>query len=116
MPFKYKDPKTVISPKPNVKNIIVLHDGGNKPGSYSVAKLKWNGRDVIGVRWNINENEPFDPAKVSGAEDCIGEPNSRGYATWFILPDDLLQTLIKGEKFASLIQGHLTEQKKSNKL
>ena len=96
MAYKYYLPKTVISPRKNVSDIKVIHDGGNVHGAYSVARLKWNNRDVIGIRWNISENEAYDPAKKAGKTICKGEPISRGYPTWFILPIGFL-TAMKGK-------------------
>lgn len=96
MALKSNPPSKVISPKKNVKNVTVLYDGGTGHGCYSVAKLKWNKKDVIGVRWNVSENEVNNAEKISGKKVCLGEPNSRGYSTWFVIPDALLIVLIKG--------------------
>lgn len=98
MALKSKSPNLVLSPKKNVKNVTVLYDGGTGHGRYSVAKLKWNKKDVIGVRWNVSENEANHPDKLSGLKVCLGEPNSRGYSTWFVIPDDLLSVLMDGGK------------------
>ena len=87
MSYQIKDPATVLSPRTNVKNVQVLYNSGAVPGAFSVAKLEWNGREVIGVRWNMTENEIHDPNKINGVTECVGEPNSRGYSTWFVLPD-----------------------------
>lgn len=95
MPFVYNLPQSVLSPIKNVGNVRVLFDGGNLHGAYSVARLQWNGDEVLAIRWNINENEARDPKKISGAVTCLGEPNSRGYSTWFILPDDFVAQLLQ---------------------
>lgn len=110
MPFRYNNPSNVLSPRNKIKNVQVLFDGGNKHGSYSVAKLKWNNNDVIGVRWNISENEAYNEDKKSGRKVSLGEPNSRGYSTWFILPDDLLSRLVKGGDLNEKLKDYLKER------
>lgn len=109
MPYVYKLPQTVLSPVKNVKNVRVLFDGGNTHGAYSVARLKWNGNEVLGIRWNINENEAGDPKKISGAVTCLGEPNSRGYSTWFVLPDDFIGKILSGSDLRDKLQEYLAE-------
>lgn len=89
MTYKTFDPKNVISPKKNVKNVRVIF----KNQEYSIAKIEWNGNDQMAIRWNISENERYDQDKINGIKKCLGEPNSRGVPTWFILPDDLSKTL-----------------------
>ena len=77
--MSYVRPQNVDSPKNRWRLRQVLHDGGE--GGWSAAEGQWdNGglwRDVLAVRWNGSE----------GAE--IGNPQSRGVATWFIVPDEL---------------------------
>ncbi|REG88542.1 hypothetical protein [Flavobacterium aquicola] len=110
MALRYNLPNTVISPKDNVSNIRVLIDTGNTHGSFSVARIEWNGDDVLAVRWNINEKEATHPDKVSGKNICLGEPNSRGYSTWFVLPDDFLAELLKNSKLNADINQYLKEK------
>jgi len=105
MPYKINDPTTVLSPRKNVKNVTVLYNGGNIPGAYSIAKLKWNGDDVIGIRWNISENEISN--KSNGIDLCLGEPNSRGYSTWFVLPDDMINKLITDDNLKTELSKYL---------
>ena len=75
-------------------------------GEYSLAKVNWNNKEELGIRWNVTirdkELQNFD--KV-----CTGLPQSRGYPTWFILPnyqEDLIKELEKqmniNQKFKSL--------------
>lgn len=71
----YIDPKIVQSPKGRVKNLNVIFDGGE--GSYSIAHMDWDGNAAVGVRWN------------GGDTEGLGNPQSRGIATWFILPDKI---------------------------
>lgn len=94
MPHIYKLPQDVLSPKNCVEVVKILFDGGINNGKhYSVAQLRWEGVDCIGIRWNINQREWDDPNKLSGKVVCVGEPNSRGYSTWFVLPEHFLRQI-----------------------
>ncbi len=108
---KSRPAATVLSPKDCVRNVKVLFDGGVKMHShYSVAQLEWNGHPCIGIRWNITERELNNPAKANGTKTCVGEPNSRGYPTWFILPDAFLQNILAGGDVAVAIREYLGEE------
>jgi hypothetical protein len=74
----YIDPRMVLSPKGRVDNLRVIHDG--KEGSFAVAKMNWDGNPAVGVRWNGGDTGKFEG---------LGNPQSRGIATWFILPDPI---------------------------
>jgi hypothetical protein len=87
--MKYKKPNKIYSPKDIIKNVKVIFDGGEK--SFSLAKLNWNGREVTGIRWNIGLREWNDQNKIKEIKDCVGVPSSRGYSTWFVLPEELLE-------------------------
>jgi hypothetical protein len=78
-PTHYTDPETVLSPKGSVANLRVLLNTGEN--GWAVASLQWDGRDALGIRWNGHPKNP------------IGNPQSRGIATWFILPDELAAIL-----------------------
>lgn len=85
----YFDPNQVQSPKASVgKNSVkVIHNGGewNKDDSWSgwsVAELEWEGSPSVGCRWNGNGNN-------------VGNPQSRGVPTWFILPDPVASEVLK---------------------
>ena len=72
----YIDPKMVLAPKGRVGDLSVIHDGGEH--SYSVARMTWDKHPgAIGVRWN------------GGQGEGVGNPQSRGVATWFILPEPI---------------------------
>lgn len=83
----YVRPKDVNSPKGNWLLKRVLHDGGElKPTqtdalNWSAAEGKWKGDegwyDCLALRWNGG----------SGGE--LGNPQSRGFPTWFIVPPKL---------------------------
>jgi hypothetical protein len=67
------DPTTVRSPKAHWTLIDVLYDGGND--EHSLAIGEWDGTRVLAARWN----------GASAKE--IGNPQSRGLPTWFVLPE-----------------------------
>ena len=73
----YHDPKTVLSPKERVKSVEVIFDKGPEDGSWSVARLKWDDSNVVGIRWNGDSNS------------TKGLPQARGNPTWFVVPDEL---------------------------
>jgi hypothetical protein len=72
----YVNPETVDSPKASWKLKRVIYNSGQ--GGWSVARGEWEGDPCLGVRWN-----------GSKADEGVGNPQSRGYPTWFILPDGL---------------------------
>lgn len=72
----YIDPQTVLSPKNLVRAVDILYNGG--PGDWSVARLEYDGEERIGMRWNGREEKAG-----------IGNPQSRGKPTWFVVPKEL---------------------------
>ena len=83
----YIDPRLVISPKASIRNLRVLHDGGefakgNPWSGWALAEFEWDGSPAVGARWN-------------GDERGVGNPQSRGVATWFVLPDPLAEAARK---------------------
>lgn len=82
----YIDPKDVISPQRAISDVRVLVDEGED--AYALAVLKWEGEDRLGVRWN------------GGPDNPIGNPQSRGIPTWFLLPEaiaDMVMANLGGE-------------------
>lgn len=77
--MSYVKPEDVDSPRNRWRLRRVLHDGGE--GGWSAAEGQWEHEglwgEVLAIRWNGSE----------GAE--IGNPQSRGLATWFIVPEEL---------------------------
>ena len=77
--MSYVEPQDVRSPKNRWRLRRVLYDG--REGGWSAAEGQWDSEglwtEVLAIRWNGSE----------GAE--IGNPQSRGLATWFIVPDEL---------------------------
>lgn len=71
------NPREVNSPQSNWQLIEVLHESED----WSMAIGRWKSDDdgtwrpVLAQRWN-------------GWEGSKGNPISRGYPTWFVLPDD----------------------------
>lgn len=87
--YRYRNPKRVNSPIDKINKIDLLYE--DKKGGVSLAKIKWGENEVIGIRWNISMREWNEPQKINGNKECVGMPVSRGYPTWFILPDDFLK-------------------------
>jgi hypothetical protein len=70
--MSYVHPEEVVSPKSRVGGVIeVIHDPGAT--GMSVARIRWDGEEVIATRWNGDDDQP------------LGNPVSRGRATWFIV-------------------------------
>jgi len=67
----YVQPDAATSPRRNWSIIKILEAGTAE--SMAVALGRWDGEPVIGLRWNGSEEAP------------IGNPQSRGLATWFII-------------------------------
>ena len=81
MATKYISPTEVISPKRYWSLITVLEDGG--PGECALALGRWENRSVLAMRWNgHNDDGP------------IGNPQSRGLPTWFIVPDSYVEAIL----------------------
>jgi hypothetical protein len=77
----YVEPATVWAPKASIRSLEVLYNRG--PGEWSVARVTWEDRERIGIRWNGGDDRPG-----------IGNPQSRGNATWFILPDEFQDVIL----------------------
>jgi hypothetical protein len=69
------NPKTVRSPRARLKLVRVLYDNG--PGGWSMASVEWDRSLCVAIRWNGDAKNP------------LGNPQSRGMPTWFILPDEI---------------------------
>ena len=80
----YIDPRMVQSPKGRVKNLKLLADFGE--GQYAVAEMLWDDQPAVGVRWNGGDSA----AIFQG----LGNPQSRGIPTWFILPEPLAKLVL----------------------
>jgi hypothetical protein len=53
--------------------VEVIHDPGEN--GMTVACILWNEKEVVATRWNGNDKQP------------LGNPVSRGHATWFVVDE-----------------------------
>ena len=68
------DPTTVMSPKDRLDPpLTIVHETVD----WSMATAFWDKRRRVLLRWNGDEDRR------------LGNPVSRGYATWFVLPEEL---------------------------
>ena len=72
------DPEKVIYN--GISDLQVLYN----PGSYAIAQLIHNGVKKYAIRWNGTESD-----------ESLGTPCSHGKPTWFLLPDEVVETFIK---------------------
>jgi hypothetical protein len=93
-PPSFTSPEAVTSPKGQVSDLRILFNTGGGGDGWSLASLRWNGRNALGIRWNGDEQNP------------IGNPQSRGIPTWFIVPDAIAAVL--QERYGQSLMG-LTE-------
>lgn len=111
--YKYYDPEKVVSPRDCISEVTTIFDGGadyDKHEPFSLAVVTWDGEKRIGIRWNVTYREWEDQDKKSGVKMCVGEPNSRGYPTWFMLPVSFLAELLSGtSKVAEAVSKALKE-------
>jgi hypothetical protein len=85
----YIDPKTVDSPRAHWKLIEVLRNGerdGHGEDDASLAIGEWDGVRRLAMRWNGRSKDPG-----------IGNPQSRGLPTWFVLPVWMHQALLDSD-------------------
>ena len=85
--MSYQDPSLVKSPKGAITHLRVIYDGGEQTtdvgdwAGWSVAELEWYEEPTMACRWNGSSEN-------SDVSD-IGNPQSRGNPTWFIIPRPL---------------------------
>ena len=81
--MSYIEPEDVSGPKNRRRLRRVLHDGDE--GGWSAAEGQWENDvlwgEVLAIRWN--DRPGFE----------IDNPQSRGLATWFIMPEELEQAV-----------------------
>lgn len=107
----YVDPNTVTSPRSLVADVDVIWSGGpwteTDPdwSGWAAAKLLWDGRPAVGLRWNGHDGEPG-----------VGNPQSRGLPTWFIVPaglaDIVLRSLIDHRESGPVEQAPVTPRQR----
>ncbi|MGA7522864.1 MAG: hypothetical protein WBW84_10300 [Acidobacteriaceae bacterium] len=83
----YVDPEEALSPKGRVKELRVVYNTGRTRGSWSLATLKWDEQERVGLRWNGEEGEQGK-----------GQPQSRGNPTWFIVPEELSDEILQAAR------------------
>src|SRR6266536_2672110 len=88
----YTDPHLVMSPRASVSNLFPIYDGGE--GEFSVALLDWDGGASLGIRWNGSDKE-----------DRVGNPQSRGLSTWFVVPGLLMAGVLQSMLERGLVGG-----------
>ncbi|MBM3267614.1 MAG: hypothetical protein FJZ01_08200 [Candidatus Sericytochromatia bacterium] len=72
--MKYVKPTDVVSPRSKVGGVLeVVHDPG--PGRMVVARILWEGREEVAVRWNGDDGHP------------LGHPVVRRQPTWVVLDE-----------------------------
>jgi hypothetical protein len=82
------------SPRESWTLIQVLVDQGasdEKEGRWSLAVGEWDGERRLAARWNGTDERP------------AGNPQSRGIATWFVLPPEFeapLMSIVPADKLA----------------
>ena len=70
----YVRPEEVLSPRKHVRSVVeVIHDPGEH--GMAVARIIWDDKEVIATRWNGGDERP------------LGNPISRGQATWFVVDE-----------------------------
>ena len=91
----YVTPGNVLAPKRRWQLFHVLFDGGDrthpravKETTVSLAIGRWDGRPVLAMRWNGTDHEP------------LGNPQSRGLPTWFIVPDQYVDPILDKSGFS----------------
>lgn len=72
--MKYRDPRTIYTPKNQISDVKVLYDGksGYNAGEtgFSIARVTWNGNKTLAMRWNVSHVEYDDQDKVAGKAEC----------------------------------------------
>lgn len=80
----YTEPMRVTAPRDFIEIQEIIYDGGEE--SVSIARLKWEGEEVYGIRWNVSMNEWNDEQKRNETRTCLGMPISYSHPVWFVLP------------------------------
>src|SRR5882672_4217503 len=90
MNMGYIKASDVHAPKRFWSLIHVIFDGG--PGGSSLAIGRWENKPVLAMRWNGTEDNP------------LGNPQSRGLPTWFIVPDQHWKQILETEQYNFSVQ------------
>lgn len=95
----YIKPHDCHSPKAHWTLVLVLEEAA--AGGCAMALGRWDGQPRLGMRWN-----------GSAAVGPIGNPQSRGLPTWFLVPpgtEQLLLPLVKDKKLRALADEFLED-------
>jgi hypothetical protein len=90
----YIKPDLVLAPKRSWQLFHVLYDGGPGGGENdratgsSLAIGRWDGKPVLAMRWNGHKGSR------------LGNPQSRGLPTWFIVPDEHVRQILETQHYA----------------
>src|SRR6266700_3067839 len=86
--MSYVRPEQVLSPRNLVGGVLeVIHDPGEN--RMSVARILWDKEEVVASRWNGNDEQP------------LGNPVSRGHATWFVVDEYAAESVEKAARDAA---------------
>jgi len=77
-------PEDVDSPREKLSNLTVVHNAAAE--GWSVATFMWLHEDGLRRRVGIRRN---------GDDGEVGNPQSRGVATWFVLPENLIAAFVE---------------------
>lgn len=92
----YVRPGDVTSPKSNLTLIAVLDEGSAGQSALAIGEWRENKRGrprshtVLLMRWN-GFDEPVDD------ENEVGVPSSRGYPTWFVVPEKYYEVILQSD-------------------
>ena len=64
------------------------HPRAEPNSTASLAIGRWDGRPALAMRWNGTDDEP------------LGNPQSRGLPTWFIVPDQYVDPILEKSGFS----------------
>ena len=93
----YIEPENVDSPRKAWKLIEILRNEGDGDASIAIGEWGEKKERVLAIRWNGSDKD-----------DGVGNPQSRGNPTWFILPcwvsEKILDTEIITDEKMSLVR------------
>jgi hypothetical protein len=88
MKTSYTKATEVLSPKRRWVLVHVLFDGGEEGSSLAIGR--WDDSPALVMRWNGNKENP------------MGNPQSRGLPTWFVVPEAHWRPVFETEPFKGL--------------
>lgn len=78
---RYIEPHNVISPKRRWILVAVLDQGSEEDSALAIGR--WDNEPALAMRWNGSNDNP------------IGNPQSRGLPTWFVVPEKYREWIIR---------------------